>query len=64
MKHINFIILTNENRPTHRQSVMIYLPRSKAVFRVDADLSQHKKKGITREMYLNRIIYHEISVMS
>lgn len=44
-KHINHIILTHENSPAHKQSMMTYLARSKAVGRVDIELlSQHQKE--------------------
>lgn len=56
-KHINHIILAHENSPAHRQSMMTYLARSKAVGRVDIELlSQHQKEvGYWRNV-LQRIV--------
>lgn len=43
-KHINSIILSQENSSAHGQSMMTYLARSKAVGRVDTDLLSQRKK--------------------
>lgn len=44
-KHINHIILAHENSPAHRQFMMTYLARNKAVGRLHIDLlSQHQKE--------------------
>lgn len=40
-KDINYIISTHENSSSHRQSLMTYVARSKAVGRVDTDLLSH-----------------------
>lgn len=56
-KHINHIILTHENSPAHKQSMMTYLARSKAVGRVDIDLlSQHQKEVDYWRNVLKRIV--------
>lgn len=56
-KHINHIILTHENSPAHKQSMMTYLARSKAVGRVDVDLlSQHQKEVNYWRNVLKRIV--------
>lgn len=56
-KHINHIILTHENSPAHKQSMMTYLARSKAVGRVDMDLlSQHQKEVDYWRNVLKRIV--------
>lgn len=44
-KHINHIILAQEKSPAHRQSMMTYLARNKAVGRLHIELlSQHQKE--------------------
>lgn len=56
-KHIHQIILSHENSPTHRQSMMTYLTRSKAVGRVDTDLlSQYQKEVDYWRNVLKRIV--------
>lgn len=56
-KHINHIILTHENSPAHKQSMMTYLARSKAVGRVDIELlSQHQKEVDYWRNVLKRIV--------